>query len=122
MYREAIDRYALVHGFYDEALGDDDWKSIKIVAEWLRLFRKATTCMSAHDKTTISLVFAVFVSLQNHIRHQLRSLPRDVPVELKAGLVKAHEKLAEYFKKSDTSPYYMWAACKHALILINASN
>jgi hypothetical protein len=112
MYRDVIDRYALVHGFQDEALGHDDWNAIKIVAEWLRLFRKATTRMSSRDKTTISSVFAVFVSLQNHVRAQLRELPDDVPVELKAGLVQAHEKLAEYFKKSDASPYYLWAACK----------
>jgi hypothetical protein len=31
--------------------------------------------------------------------------------KLKAGLIEAHEKLAEYFKKSDASPFYMWAAC-----------
>jgi hypothetical protein len=120
LYRDAIDRYTLVHGFHDEALGDDDWKAVKIVAEWLRLFRKATTRMSARDKTTISSVFAVFVSLQNHVRNQLRSLPTDVPAELKGGLVEAHEKLAEYFKKSDALPYYMWAACKSFLLVISA--
>lgn len=99
-------------------LSDTDWSAITTIAGWLSLFREATTFMSSRDKTTISSVFGVFMALQDDVRAHIRASD-GVPIELKQGLLDAHEKLAEYFKKSDASPYYMWSACEscaHALI------
>jgi hypothetical protein len=47
---------------------------------------------------------------QDHLRLQLTELPSDVPSELKRGLLEAYNKLAEYFKLLDRSPYYLWAS------------
>jgi hypothetical protein len=110
LYREVMDRYARMHRDESDVLSDSDWSAIKTIAGWLSLFREATTFMSLRDKTTISSVFGVFMALQDDIRANICK-SRDVPLELKQGLLDAHEKLAEYFKKSDASPYYMWSAC-----------
>jgi hypothetical protein len=93
-------------------ISPQEWAAIRIVRDWLSLFQLATTRLSSRDLTTISSVFAVFLGLQAHIRAQLSNLPGNLPRELTAGLIAAHEKLAEYFTKSDACPYYMWAACE----------
>jgi hypothetical protein len=85
---------------------------VEIVAGWLKLFRDTTTRMSARDKTTISSVYAVFLGLQDSVRQHIKSASAGISARLKAGLIGAHEKLAEYLKKSDISPFYMWAACE----------
>jgi hypothetical protein len=58
------------------------------------------------------LLLLVFLALQNDVRQSLKAATSGISQELKTGLVEAHEKLAEYFKKSDASPYYMWVACE----------
>jgi hypothetical protein len=52
------------------------------------------------------------MSLQRNIRKNLRDASTTVPAELMNGLIKAHTKLADYFAKTDASPYYLWAGCK----------
>lgn len=84
---------------------------VEVVTGWLKLCRETTTRMSARDKTTISSVYAVFLRLQDGVRQHLRAASSGMAAKLKAGLIGAHEKLAEYFKKSDALPFYMWAAC-----------
>jgi hypothetical protein len=106
-----------LHGLKDIILNQDDWAAIEVVKGWLSLFRTATMHMSSRDKTTISSVFAVFLALQNDVRQSLKAATSDISLELKAGLIEAHEKLAEYFDKSDSSPFYMWAACTQTSLL-----
>jgi hypothetical protein len=77
-----------------------------------RSLRDTTTRMSARDKNTISSVYAVFLGLQNSVRQHIKSASAGMSARLQVGLIGAHEKLAEYFKESDTSPFYMWAACE----------
>jgi hypothetical protein len=108
LYRDAIDRYATLHGLNSEALSAEDWGMVEIVASWLKLFCDTTT----RDKTTISSVYAVFLGLQDNVRQHIKSASAGMSARLKAGLIGAHEKLAEYFKKLDPSPFYMWAACE----------
>jgi hypothetical protein len=106
-----------LHNLKDIVLDQDDWSAIEVVKGWLSLFRTATTHMSSRDKTTISSVFAVFLALQNDVRQSLKAATSGISLELKTGLIEAHEKLAEYFRKSDASPFYMWAACKSGQLL-----
>jgi hypothetical protein len=114
LYRDAIDRYATLH-LQTDILSSEDWAMVEVIAGWLKLFRDTTTRMSARDKTTISSVYAVFLRLQDDVRQNLRATSSGMSAKLKAGLIGAHEKLAEYFKKSDASPFYMWAACMLSL-------
>jgi hypothetical protein len=97
-----------------EALDSVEWGAIEIVADWLFMFRKATTLMSSTKTSTISYVFRIFVSLQDMLRAKIACFPPDTPQVLRSGLIKAHAKLAEYFQKFDDSPYYLWASCKCA--------
>jgi hypothetical protein len=116
-YRTAIDRYANVSDHLRPlALKSEDWTAIEIVADWLELFRTATTLMSSSKDTTISWIYVIFTCLQDRIREQLAGLGSNVPHQLKHGLFEAHMKLAEYMKLFDRSPYYLWATCKHHLI------
>jgi hypothetical protein len=96
-------------------LDQDEWKAISAVKQWLSLFAEATTVMSSTEKTTLSAVYGVFTGLQDDVRAHLKDSDQHPP-SLKAGLVQAHEKLAEYFTKTDASPYYLWAACKYHLL------
>jgi hypothetical protein len=54
----------------------------------------------------------VLLGLQDSVRQHIKSASAGVSARLQAGLIGAHEKLAGYFKKVDTSPFYMWAACE----------
>jgi len=54
----------------------------------------------------------MFWGLQEHIRSTLAELPDSAPTELRDGLVEAHQKLSEYYYRSDESPFYTWAASK----------
>ena len=92
-------------------LAAHDWKAIEIVTDWLLMFRKITTIMSASKTTsTLSYVQAVFTRLQNDVKEKLSSLPQDTPRQLKEGLIAAHTKLSDYFSIYDGSPYYVWAS------------
>jgi hypothetical protein len=110
MYRDAVDRYARVARLAE--LEVDDWAAIEIVADWLKLFRTATTFMSSSKETTLSWATTIFMGLQDHIQTQLERLPENTSPLLMKGLSDAHQKLAEYHRYSDRSPYYLWASSK----------
>jgi hypothetical protein len=99
-------------------LAAEDWAAIEIVAEWLQLFRTATTLMLSSKDTTILWVHICFTCLQDHIRRKLAGLGSGVPQQLKHGLVEAHMKLGEYMKLLDSSPYYLWATCEFQLLRV----
>jgi hypothetical protein len=87
----------------------EDWETIKMVCEWLRHFRDATTQMSATKQCTISSTHAVFRGLQDSLTENLRQLPPLAPMQLRKALQQAHEKLSTYIFKFNESPYPIWA-------------
>lgn len=91
-------------------LDTDDWEAISQVAAWLKAFRSATTQMSKTKEPMLSTVHAIFRGLQDHIRSILSKLPDSAPAQLMDGLLEAHNKLSEYYYRSDESPYYTWDA------------
>ena len=68
--------------------------------------------MSTTKHATLSYVHAVFKGLQEHVRDALRNLPNSASSTLRSGLIKAHQKLSDYYYTFDESPYYIWAAGK----------
>ncbi|KAH9047029.1 hypothetical protein EDB83DRAFT_2227474 [Lactarius deliciosus] len=101
-------------------LDPTEWESISLVTGWLKAFRSATTDMSTTKKPMLSTVHAIFRGLQDHIKTILETLPDTVLPQLHNGLVAAHQKLSEYYYRSDESPYYTWAAsaCLPSLISV----
>jgi hypothetical protein len=91
---------------------EDDWDTITLVAQWLKLFRSATTQMSATKQLMLSSTHAIFCGLQESLRQSLRELPNNVPNQLKVGLTNAHRKLSDYYGKINDSPYFTWASCE----------
>ncbi|CAA7257320.1 unnamed protein product [Cyclocybe aegerita] len=73
-------------------LTDQDWTSVKMVMDWLHIFKDATQQMSDKLKTILC------------------SLPANVPTNVKNGLVRAHQKLSDYYFKFDQLPHVCWAA------------
>lgn len=113
LYRGAVDRFVRMSETCDIRnleISAREWDALVIAADWLKLFRTATTLMSSSKETTLSWVYMVFTCLQDHVRNHLRSLPASVPAELKNGLFRAHAKLTQYFRLIDESPYYLWAS------------
>ncbi|KAF8802970.1 hypothetical protein BYT27DRAFT_7110853, partial [Phlegmacium glaucopus] len=100
------------HDLWSLELDTDDWLAISLVASWLKAFHSATTEMLRTKEPMLSTVHAIFRGLQEHIRSTLAELPDSAPIELKDGLVEAHQKLSEYYYWSDESPFYTWAASK----------
>ncbi|KAH9915973.1 uncharacterized protein BXZ73DRAFT_22372, partial [Epithele typhae] len=84
-----------------------EWTAIRLVEEWLRLFRAATTIMSSTNAITLSSVQGVFRDLQDHVLLAFKSLPDTAPPSLKQGLLNAHRKLSDYFNQTDSSPFYL---------------
>ncbi|KAJ7681402.1 hypothetical protein B0H17DRAFT_63486 [Mycena rosella] len=99
-------------------MSDEDRDAIKLVWEWLGLFKGATAKMSTTKKPMLlSQTHAIFLTLQSAVKSSICNLP--VPInsthgaaqrKLRDGLVHAHLKLSEYFSRFDASPYYLWAA------------
>lgn len=58
----------------------------------------------------LSTIHASFRGLQEHVAEALRKLPDSAPPQLRKGLLESHAKLSEYYGKTDSSPYYVWAA------------
>ncbi|KAJ7157771.1 hypothetical protein C8R46DRAFT_818929, partial [Mycena filopes] len=83
-----------------------DWTALKLVTDWLMVYRDATTQMSATKQPMLSSTHAIFLGLQGHLKTALANLPDDADPVLRGGLVEAHEKLSEYFTKFDRSQYY----------------
>jgi hypothetical protein len=61
----------------------------------------------------VSTVHAVFCGLQEHIKEILQNLPDTALPQLRNGLLAAHQKLSEYYYRSDESLYYTWAASQY---------
>jgi len=91
-------------------LDADDWSAISLVAGWLKAFHSATTQMSRMKQPMLSTIHAIFRGLQDHICSTLAELSDSAPAQLRDGLVDAHQKLSEYYYRSDESPFYTWAA------------
>lgn len=112
-YEQAINMFvARIADSKVRPLTRPEWEAIKIVEGWLRRFRDATTKMSASKTMTLSMVHAIFKTLQDHVRSALKDLPIWVPPSLKTGLLEAHTKLSDYYYKFDESPFYVWSSCK----------
>lgn len=99
-----------------------EWEAITLVSNWLKAFRSATTEMSTTKKPMLSTVHAIFRGLQDHIKTILETLPDTTHPRLRDGLVAAHQKLSEYYYRSDASPYYTWAASEFQCFYINFKN
>jgi hypothetical protein len=94
-------------------MDSDEWLAIIHVADWLRVFRSATTQMSATQRSSVlSTTHAIFRGLQEHVLNIFRSLPADTPQIISNSLLDAYRKLSDYYYKFDESPFYCWAACK----------
>jgi subtilase family serine protease len=93
-------------------LSSAEWDNLALVADWLGIFREATTLMSTTKYPMISSVHAVFNGLQKTTKKMIADLPPRTSTELRNGLVNAHNKLAVYYSKFDDSKYYFWAARK----------
>jgi len=93
-------------------LSNTDWKSIKLVASWLKSFRSATMEISTTKLPMLSMTHAIFWGLQDDIKDILCSLPNSISPRIKLSLTDAHRKLSDYYYQYDASPFYTWAACK----------
>jgi hypothetical protein len=100
-------------------MSDEDWNAIKLVSEWLGLFKRATAKMSTTKKPMLSQTRTIFRTLQSAVKSSICNLPAPINStvthgaaqrKLQNGLVQAHLKLSEYFSRFETSPYYLWAA------------
>ncbi|KAI4293902.1 hypothetical protein K525DRAFT_213894, partial [Schizophyllum commune Loenen D] len=111
-YQDVIDTYTGIREHRHLELDDKDWKCLRLVSDWLKAFREATTNMSTTSTPMLSYVHITFRVLQKQIKQDLRKLPNDVPPEIKQGLVDANQKLAEYYAKYDESYFYTWASCE----------
>ncbi len=90
------------------AFSEPEWEAIVLIEKWLRLFREVITRMSRSKSTTLSMVHAVFKTLQYYIQKAFIELPFSGPASLKTGLINAHTKLGDYYYKMDELPYYVW--------------
>ncbi|KAL5478914.1 hypothetical protein ACEPAI_2201 [Sanghuangporus weigelae] len=109
-FQHAIDVFSTRRELRQHELDEEDWLSIQKVADWLIVFRHATTDMSSTKKAALSLAFGYFLVLQNKIRSIIDELPANIAPQLKRGLIAAHEKLVEYLFCFTVSPYYLWAS------------
>ncbi|KAF5319077.1 hypothetical protein D9758_018663 [Tetrapyrgos nigripes] len=91
-------------------LSESDWSSLKLVSEWLKAFRSATTEMSSTKRLMLSKTLAMFRGLQEKVRGIIAELLHGADPTLRRGLIDAHIKLSDYYYKFDESRYYTWAA------------
>lgn len=66
--------------------------------------------MSATKHSMLSSTQAIFCGLQESLKDCLINLPNNAPLHLKESLIKAHQKLSDYYTKFDESPYYVWSS------------
>jgi uncharacterized protein HemX len=92
-----------------------DWDALKLVTDWLMVFRAATTQMSATKQPMLSSTHAIFLGLQKELKRAIAALSSTADPVLRQGLVDAHLKLSDYFTKFDQSRYYSWATCSNFL-------
>jgi hypothetical protein len=84
-------------------LSSTEWESLQLVAQWLKVFRSATTQMSTTSRLTLSSTHTIFRGLQTRLKDILAELPPSTDPDLKQGLLDAHRKLSDYFTKFDES-------------------
>ena len=72
--------------------------------------------MSTTKSPMLSTTHAIFHVLQDDLHQSLANLPNSALTCLKTALVKAHQKLSDYYTKLDESPFYIWALCKCLLL------
>ena len=96
--------------YRDFELDDNEWIAIQLVANWLVVFRNATTYMSTTTTSVLSTSYDHFLMLQDEIRQSINNLPDGTQSQLKDGLIAAHSKLAEYLFLFNESPYFLWAS------------
>ena len=99
------------HDLRPYELSTADWTSILLITKWLKSFCSATTQMSTTKSPMLSTTHAIFRGLQEDLRQLLTELPDSSPSYLKNSLIKAHQKLSDYYTKLDDSPFYIWASC-----------
>ena len=117
-YRSVLDDFvAKNRELRKHELQDEDWEAIALVAQWLKSFRSATTQMSTTKHPMLSWTHAIFRGLQDSLADSLRLLPNNTPASLRRGLLNAHRKLSDYYRKSDESPYYTWASRMSCILL-----
>lgn len=98
-------------------MDEHEWLAITQVADWLKMFRSATTQMSAtKGSSVLSTAHAVFRGLQEHVLKIFRDLPADTPPHISSSLLEAYRKLSDYYYKFDQSPFYCWAARTFTII------
>jgi hypothetical protein len=90
-------------------LQDEDWEAVALVAQWLKAFQSATTQMLTTKHLMLSSTHAIFWGLQDSLAELLHSLPNNTPPLLRQALLNVHQKLSDYYGKSNKSPYYTWA-------------
>lgn len=108
-YKSIINHFISLINEPTLSLSEDEWSSIQIISQWLKLFRDATEQMSATKHVTLSATHAIFHSLQDHLRRALSQLPSTVPTQLRSALIQAHLKLSDYHRHFDESPFYLWS-------------
>ncbi|KAF5328727.1 hypothetical protein D9619_011460 [Psilocybe cf. subviscida] len=110
-FSKEIDQFVSIHkDLRGLELDEQDWSAITQVSGWLKVFCSATTEMSRTKEPMLSTIHASFRGLQEHVAEALRKLPDSAPPQLRKGLLESHAKLSEYYGKTDSSPYYVWAA------------
>ncbi|KAH8923898.1 hypothetical protein BT69DRAFT_1218450, partial [Atractiella rhizophila] len=93
-------------------LSNQDWNAIELVSSWLEEFAEVTALMSSTSNVTISSVILLFLGSFEKLEEAIATLPLHTPIQVKDGLIKAHQKLAKYHDKTDSFPYYLWAICE----------
>ncbi|KAG1731486.1 uncharacterized protein EDB91DRAFT_1238927 [Suillus paluster] len=94
-----------------------DWSAIQLVSDWLKAFCSATTQMSTTKCSMLSSTQAIFCGLQESLQKSLHKLPNNTLPHLKDSLIKAHQKLSDYYTKFDESPFYIWSSHKNSFFL-----
>ena len=56
-------------------------------------------------------LFFIWMAPETQTTRHIWGNPDNMPSQLKLGLMHAHWKLSDYYRKIDESPYYTWALC-----------
>ncbi|KAJ7304697.1 hypothetical protein DFH08DRAFT_721492 [Mycena albidolilacea] len=105
-FREPIFNYVAKDSeLREHELNAAEWDALQLVTHWLKMFRSATTQMSATKQPMLSSTHAIFRGLQQRLKAIIAELPESADPDLKEGLVNAHRKLSDYFTKFDKSRY-----------------
>jgi len=65
----------------------------------------------------LSWTHTIFYGLQDSLADSLHLLPNNTPASLCRGLLNANQKLGDYYRKSNESPYYTWASHMSCILL-----